>query len=32
VALYRYATTGDPGEHFDRAMMERAFRPKKKRW
>lgn len=32
VALYRYATTGDPGEHFDRAMMERAFRPKKRRW
>ncbi len=32
MALYRYATTGDPGEHFDAAMMERAFRPKKRRW
>ncbi len=27
-ALYRYATTGDPGEHFDARMMETAFRPK----
>lgn len=31
-ALYRYATTGDPGEHFDPRMMEAAFRPKKRRW
>ncbi|MGW8266603.1 MAG: DUF6159 family protein [Longimicrobiales bacterium] len=27
-ALYRYATTGDAGEHFTNEMMERAFRPK----
>ncbi len=32
MALYRYATTGDAGEHFDAAMMERAFRPRKSRW
>jgi len=31
-ALYRYATTGDAGEHFNSQMMEEAFRPKKKRW
>jgi hypothetical protein len=31
-ALYRFATTGDPGAHFDAAMMERAFRPRKRRW
>jgi hypothetical protein len=31
-ALYRFATTGDPGDHFDAAMMESAFRPKKRRW
>ena len=31
-ALYRYATTGDAGEHFNTQMMEEAFRPKKKRW
>ena len=31
-ALYRYATTGDPGEHFDGRMMEGAFRPRKRRW
>jgi hypothetical protein len=31
-ALYRYATTGDAGEHFTREMMEEAFRPKKRRW
>jgi hypothetical protein len=31
-ALYRFATTGDPGEHFDVGMMERAFRAKKRRW
>jgi hypothetical protein len=31
-ALYRYATTGDAGEHFTSQMMENAFRPKKKRW
>jgi hypothetical protein len=31
-ALYRYATTGDAGEHFPNEMMEDAFRPKKKRW
>ena len=27
-ALYRFATTGDAGEHFNAAMMEQAFRPK----
>ncbi len=27
-ALYRFATTGDAGEHFNTAMMEQAFRPK----
>jgi hypothetical protein len=31
-ALYRYATTGDAGEHFTTEMMEDAFRPRKKRW
>ena len=31
-ALYRYATTGDPGVGFDAAAMQDAFRPKKKRW
>jgi L-cystine uptake protein TcyP (sodium:dicarboxylate symporter family) len=31
-ALYRYATTGDPGEHFSAAEMERAFREKRRRW
>ena len=31
-ALYRFATTGDPGEHFDAELMRQAFRPKKKRW
>jgi len=31
-ALYRYATTGDPGEHFSSEMMEEAFRSKKRRW
>jgi hypothetical protein len=31
-ALYRYATTGDPGEHFSAAEMERAFRQRKRRW
>jgi len=29
-ALYRFATTGDAGEHFNAATMEQAFRPKKK--
>ena len=31
-ALYRYATTGDAGEHFSNEMMEGAFRERKKRW
>jgi hypothetical protein len=31
-ALYRFATTGDAGEHFSAEMMEEAFRPKKRRW
>ena len=31
-ALYRFATTGDAGEHFSAEMMEKAFRPKKRRW
>jgi len=31
-ALYRYATTGDAGEHFTNEMMEGAFREKKRRW
>ncbi len=31
-ALYRYATTGDPGEQFSAAEMERAFRDRKRRW
>jgi hypothetical protein len=28
-ALYRFAEEGDPGEGFDRALLESAFRPKK---
>lgn len=32
-ALYRYATTGDAGEHFTPEMMEESFRPRKgRRW
>ncbi len=31
-ALYRFATTGGAGEHFDAALMQQAFRPKKNRW
>jgi hypothetical protein len=31
-ALYRYATTGDPGDQFTSEMMEEAFRPRKRRW
>ena len=31
-ALYRFATTGSAGEHFDAALMEQAFRPKRNRW
>jgi Family of unknown function (DUF6159) len=31
-ALYRFATTGDPGVGFDAAAMQDAFRPRKKRW
>ncbi|MFH1763681.1 MAG: DUF6159 family protein [Gemmatimonadota bacterium] len=31
-ALYRYATTGDAGEHFSAQMMEEAFREKRRRW
>ena len=31
-ALYRYATTGDPGQGFDADAMRDAFRPKGKRW
>ncbi len=31
-ALYRYATTGDAGEHFTDEMMDGAFREKKRRW
>ena len=31
-ALYRFATSGDAGEHFSAAMMDQAFRPKKSRW
>lgn len=31
-ALYRFATTGDAGDHFDSDMMREAFRPKKRRW
>jgi len=31
-ALYRFATTGDPGDHFTAEMMEGAFRPRKRRW
>lgn len=31
-ALYRYATTGDAGEHFSAEMMQEAFRERKRRW
>ena len=31
-ALYRFATTGDAGEHFSAEMMEKAFRPRTRRW
>ena len=31
-ALYRYATTGDPGEHFSAEMMDQAFRPRRRAW
>ena len=31
-ALYRYATTGDPGEYFSAEMMEEAFRPRNRGW
>ena len=31
-ALYRFATTGDAGEHFSAEMMQEAFREKKRRW
>jgi len=31
-ALYRFATTGDPGQHFNPEMMRQAFRPRKARW
>jgi len=31
-ALYRYATTGDPGQHFNPEMMRQAFRPRGRRW
>jgi len=31
-ALYRYATTGDPGRHFNAEMMRAAFRPRARRW
>ena len=31
-ALYRFATSGDAGEHFNATMMDQAFRPKKSRW
>ena len=31
-ALYRYATTGAPGQGFDADAMRDAFRPKGKRW
>lgn len=31
-ALYRYATTGDPGGPFNAEMMSQAFRPGKRRW
>ena len=31
-ALYRFATTGDPGQHFDTELMRQAFVPKKRRW
>ena len=30
-ALYRYATTGDPGQHFDAGAMAQAFRPRRGR-
>jgi hypothetical protein len=31
-ALYRYAVTGDAGEHFSPEVMQEAFRPRKRRW
>ncbi len=31
-ALYRYATTGEPGGPFEPAMMRQAFRPRGRRW
>jgi hypothetical protein len=31
-ALYRYATTGDAGEHFSEEMMRAAFRARRRRW
>lgn len=31
-ALYRYATTGDAGEHFSSDMMDEAFRPRRRGW
>ncbi len=31
-ALYRYATTGDPGRPFNPDMMRAAFRPRTRRW
>ena len=31
-ALYRFATTGDAGEHFSTEMMEEAFKERKRRW
>lgn len=31
-ALYRYATTGDPGAGFDARAMRDAFRPKRRGW
>jgi hypothetical protein len=31
-ALYRFATTGSTGEHFNAALMEQDFRPKRNRW
>ena len=31
-ALYRYATTGDAGEHFSAQIMKEAFRERNRRW
>lgn len=31
-ALYRYATTGQAGAHFDSELMEEAFRPRSRSW